>query len=135
MPATGACSVSASSTRSAIPFGVRAARCAITSGVWAFTGGRLPPKSAILQIRINQNPYSAEFDTLGAGRIEIITKPGSQTAHGRFLFDVNGSALNARNPFLSQKPPHHSGFLGGTVSGPLGPIASLVVDGEMQHSP
>ena len=49
-----------------------------------FTGGQLPPKSAIREIRINQNPFSAEFDKIGYGRIEIITKPGSDTLHGRF---------------------------------------------------
>ncbi len=42
-----------------------------------FTGGQLPPKSAIREIRINQNPFSAEFDRLGYGRIEILTKPGT----------------------------------------------------------
>ena len=42
-----------------------------------FSGGQLPPKSAIREIRINQNPFSAEFDRLGYGRIEILTKPGS----------------------------------------------------------
>ena len=42
-----------------------------------FSGGELPPKSAILEIRVNQNPFSAEFDRLGYGRTEILTKPGS----------------------------------------------------------
>ena len=27
-----------------------------------FTGGQLPPKSSILAIRINQNPFSAQYD-------------------------------------------------------------------------
>ena len=48
-----------------------------------FTGGQLPPKSAIREIRINQNPFSAEFDKLGYGRIEILTKPGTDKLHGR----------------------------------------------------
>jgi hypothetical protein len=30
-----------------------------------FTGGRLPPKEAIREIRINQNPFPAEYDRLG----------------------------------------------------------------------
>src|SRR6202007_386324 len=47
-----------------------------------FTGGQLPPKSAIREIRINQNPFSAEFDRLGYGRIEIFTKPGTDKVHG-----------------------------------------------------
>ena len=42
-----------------------------------FTGGQLPPKSSIREIRINQNPFSAEYDRLGYGRIEIFTKPGT----------------------------------------------------------
>src|SRR5215467_9155262 len=42
-----------------------------------FTGGQLPPKASIREIRINQNPFSSEFDKLGYGRIEIFTKPGT----------------------------------------------------------
>ena len=42
-----------------------------------FTGGQLPPKDAIREIRINNNPFSAEYDRMGFGRIEILTKPGS----------------------------------------------------------
>ncbi|MDQ6663469.1 MAG: carboxypeptidase regulatory-like domain-containing protein, partial [Acidobacteriota bacterium] len=42
-----------------------------------FTGGTLPPKSSIREIRINQNPFSSEYDRLGFGRIEILTKPGT----------------------------------------------------------
>jgi hypothetical protein len=41
-----------------------------------FSGGQLPPKSTIREIRVNQNPFSAEFDRIGYGRIEILTKPG-----------------------------------------------------------
>src|SRR5262249_46072753 len=40
-----------------------------------FSGGGLPPKNAIREIRINQNPFSPEYDKLGLGRIEIFTKP------------------------------------------------------------
>jgi len=50
-----------------------------------FTGGTLPPKSAIREIRINQNPFSAEFDRIGYGRIEILTKPGTDVLQGIVL--------------------------------------------------
>ena len=33
-----------------------------------FTGGQLPSKDSIREIRVNQNPFSAEFDRLGFGR-------------------------------------------------------------------
>jgi len=47
-----------------------------------FTGGELPPKSSIREIRINQNPFSAEYDKLGYGRVEVFTKPGTDKFHG-----------------------------------------------------
>ena len=50
-----------------------------------FTAGQLPPKSSIREVRINQNPFSAEYDKLGYGRIEIFTKPGTDKLHGQFL--------------------------------------------------
>ena len=34
--------------------------------------------SAIQQVKINQNPYAADFSRPGRGRIEILTKPASQ---------------------------------------------------------
>ena len=51
-----------------------------------FTGGQLPPKSAIREIRINQNPFSAEFDRLGYGRIEILTKARYRPYSRKCLF-------------------------------------------------
>ena len=30
-----------------------------------FTAGQLPPKASIREIRINQNPFSSEYDKLG----------------------------------------------------------------------
>ena len=47
-----------------------------------FSGGELPPKETIREIRINQNPFSPEFDKLGLDRIEILTKPGSDHWRG-----------------------------------------------------
>src|ERR1044072_329832 len=47
-----------------------------------FTGGRLPPRASIREIRINANPFSAEYDRLGLGRIEILTRPGTGRYRG-----------------------------------------------------
>src|SRR5690348_9700212 len=56
-----------------------------------FTGGQLPPKSSIREIRINQNPFSAQYDRMGYGRIEILTKPGTDQFHGQFFLNDNHS--------------------------------------------
>src|SRR5882724_8046969 len=64
-----------------------------------FTAGQLPPKASIREIRINQNPFSSEYDKLGYGRIEIFTKPGTDKLHGQLQIQGNASAFNSRNPF------------------------------------
>jgi len=63
-----------------------------------FTGGQLPPKSSIREIRVNQNPFSAQYDTLGYGRIQILTKPGTDRLHGQIFITGNDSAFNTRIP-------------------------------------
>lgn len=65
------------------------------------TDGRLPSKSAIRQVRVNPNIYSAEYDTppFRGGRIEISTKPGTGSLTGSAFFNYNATGLNARNPF------------------------------------
>ncbi|HYM00567.1 MAG TPA: carboxypeptidase regulatory-like domain-containing protein, partial [Blastocatellia bacterium] len=82
-------------------------------------GGRLPPKEAIMAIRINSNPFAAEYSEPGFGRIEIITKPGSSQFHGGLRFNFNDSALNARNPFANIKPPLRLEDYNVFLSGPI----------------
>jgi hypothetical protein len=94
-----------------------------------FTGGQLPPKEAILEVRINQNPFSAEYDKVGYGRIEITTKPGFSQFHGNFMADGDPSAFNARNPFAVTEPPYHTVFYNGTIGGPISKKASFFIDG------
>jgi hypothetical protein len=88
-----------------------------------FTGGDLPPKSSIREIRINQNPFSAEFDKLGYGRIEIFTKPGTDKLHGHIQVSGNDSAFNTSH-FVTSTPPYHQFFLNGSVGGPISKKAS-----------
>ena len=99
-----------------------------------FTGGQIPPKSSIREIRINQNPFSAEFDRLGYGRIEILTKPGTDKTHGQIEIRGNDSAFNSQNPILNanlrpgeppvQEPSYYSYHLNGNVGGPLNKSSS-----------
>ena len=84
-----------------------------------FTGGRLPPKSSIREIRINSNPFSAEYDRLGLGRIEILTKPGTDRFRGQASFNFNDNALNSRNPYAPDRPPYQARQYGGNLSGPI----------------
>ena len=68
-----------------------------------FTGGRIPPKDQIQEIRISNSPFSAEFSGIGYGRTEIITKAGTGDFHGHMNFQFRDESLNARNPFHSRR--------------------------------
>ena len=70
-----------------------------------FSGGQLPPKNSIREIRINQNPFSPEFDRLGLGRIEIFTKPGTDQFHGTVTYNYGAEWWNSRNPYAASKVP------------------------------
>lgn len=78
------------------------------------------PASQIQEVRINQNPYSAEFSRMGRGRIEVITKPGSPEYHGEVNFIFRDYRLDARNAFALERPPEQRRIFDGTLSGPIG---------------
>ncbi len=67
-----------------------------------FSGGNLPPKSSIREVRINANPFSPEYDRPGFARVEIFTKPGADTIRGQAFAQFNNDSLNSRNPLLAQ---------------------------------
>ncbi len=86
-----------------------------------FTGGNMPPKSSIREVRINSNPYSTEYDKPGFGRVEIFTKPGTDTFRGQAFFQFNDQYLNSRSPLLttSTRAPYGNKIEGFNLSGPL----------------
>src|SRR5450631_1277971 len=90
-----------------------------------FTAGQLPPKSSIREIRINQNPFSSEYDKLGYGRIEIFTKPGTDKYHGQLFASGNDSAFNSSNPFAGSEAPYYSTQYSGNLGGPIKKNASF----------
>ena len=82
-------------------------------------GGRLPPKEAILTIRINNNPFSAQFTEPGFGRIEIVTKPGTSDYHGGARFNFDDQYLNGRNAFALDRTPLTRTIYNAFLTGPI----------------
>ena len=76
--------------------------------------------SAIQEVRINNDPFSAEFTRPGRGRIEIITKPGSPQFHGEANFIIRDAIFNAKNYFAPVRPPEDRRIFEGHLSGPIG---------------
>ena len=76
--------------------------------------------SGIQEVRINNNPYSADYARPGRARIEIITKPGGAQYHGTFNFLFRDYRLNARDPFALARPPEQRRIYEGNLIGPIG---------------
>ena len=84
-----------------------------------FTGGRMPPKESIREVRINQNPFNAENNSIGFGNIEIFTKPGADKLRGSTFFNFSDESFNSRNPFAPTRAPFQVRYFGGSLSGPI----------------
>jgi hypothetical protein len=98
----------------------------------AETGGLGIPGSAIKSMRLNRNPYSAEFRRPGKGRVEVTTEDGARKRiHGGGAFFTRNSYFDARNPFAQVKPDLDRRLFETFFSGPLpGRPASFFVSGE-----
>ena len=97
-----------------------------------FTGGQLPPKSSIREIRINQNPFSAQYDKPGFGRVEVFTKPGTDKLHGSLQVNGIDKAFNTGSVFIAPgtfQPDYHTIFVFGSLTGPINKNASYSVGG------
>jgi hypothetical protein len=98
-----------------------------------FTGGQLPPKSMIREIRINQNPFSADKDKVGFGRIEVFTKPGTGEIHGQLYFNNNDSFLNTKNAFIGTIPDYQSNLFNGSIGGPITKKSSFFFSADQRN--
>jgi hypothetical protein len=76
--------------------------------------------SAVQEVKINQNPYSARFARPGRARLEIITKGGTPSFHGSLNFMFRDSVFDASNAFATSKAPEQRRYFEGSLTGPLG---------------
>ncbi len=90
----------------------------VVNGIEANGPGVTP--SAIQEVKINNNPYSARFSRPGRARLEIITKGGSPDYHGSLNFLFRDSVFDASNAFALVKPPERRQYYEGSVTGPIG---------------
>ncbi len=98
-----------------------------------FSTGELPPKESIREIRINQNPFSPEFDKLGLGRIEIFTKPGSDKYHASLNYNFANQFWNSRNPYSAGKAPLSLNEFENNITGPINKRTSFALDANQNN--
>src|SRR6185503_3757292 len=86
-----------------------------------FSGGSMPSKDSIREIRINQNPFAAENDQ-PSGRIDVLTRPGTDKLRGGTSLNFTDESLNSRNPFAitsSKRAPFQVRQVDMNLSGPV----------------
>jgi hypothetical protein len=100
-----------------------------------FTAGDavLPNKASIREIRVNQNPFSPEFDAIGYGRTEIFTKPGMDKYRGQAYLNAGNDFFNSRNPYAAEQAPYSLWDGGASFGGPLNKKSSFFVDFSDRH--
>jgi hypothetical protein len=90
----------------------------VVNGIEANGPGVTP--SAIQEVKINNNPYSARFSRPGRARLEIVTKSGTPQYHGSVNFMFRDSVFDAANTFATLgKPPERREYFEGSVTGPI----------------
>ena len=75
--------------------------------------------SAVQEVRINQDPYSAQYYYPGRGQMEIITRSTADHYHGQFNFMFRDAALNAQNALAANKPAEQRRVYEGHITGPI----------------
>ncbi|MFZ0301976.1 MAG: TonB-dependent receptor [Terracidiphilus sp.] len=75
--------------------------------------------SAVREVQINQDPYSARYYYPGRGQMEIITKSAANAYHGEANFYFRDSALNAQNALAPSKPFEQRRIYEGSTTGPI----------------
>lgn len=88
-------------------------------------GGKIPPKEAIQQIRINQNVFSAQYEGPSGGGIEFFTSSSLNKFRGGGNFSFADSRLNATDAFIGKKLPMQVRNFNLNLSGPIGKKASF----------
>ena len=84
-----------------------------------FSGGRMPNRNEIREIRINDNSFTAEQSFQGRGRTEIITRGGTGQFNGDFTFGFADESLDARNAFADFRPPYQTREFELNLSAPI----------------
>ena len=75
--------------------------------------------SAVQNVKINNDPYSAEFSRPGRGRIEITTKTPDPVYHGTANVIFRDYNLDARNAFAKTRAPEQRRIFEGALTGPV----------------
>jgi hypothetical protein len=78
-----------------------------------------PSVDAISEFRVQSSQLSAEYGMTGAGVTSFSLKAGTNKLHGAAYEYLRHQALDAKNPFATEKARTQQNEFGGSIGGPL----------------
>ena len=87
----------------------------------------------VQEFRVSTNTYGAETGRAGAAVINVVTKSGSNTYHGKAFYFLRDSTLGAQPAFVGFKPDNRQHQFGATLGGPLVKNRLFFFAGYDQH--
>ncbi len=76
-------------------------------------------QETVQEFQVLSTGYSVEFGRSDTGVINILTKSGTNTFHGRGYYFLRDHSFQKPNAFASGNPPFRQQQSGGTIGGPL----------------
>src|SRR5438552_9354367 len=90
----------------------------LLGGYGGFTKIDIMSADAVGEVQVVKGVIPAQYGGL-SGNVSFITKSGTNDWHGSLFHRYEGSALSARQPFLSSKPHSVWNQFGGSAGGPI----------------
>jgi hypothetical protein len=90
----------------------------LLGGYGGFTKIDIMSADAVGEVQVVKGVVPAQYGGL-SGNVSFITKSGTNDLHGSLFHRYEGSALSARNAFLSSKPNSVWNQFGGSLGGPI----------------
>ncbi len=87
----------------------------------------------VQEFRVSTNTYGAETGRAGAAVINVVTKSGSNTYHGKAFYFLRDSTLGAQPAYVGFKPDDRQHQFGATLGGPLVKNRLFFFAGYDQH--
>jgi TonB dependent receptor len=90
----------------------------LLGGYGGFTKIDIMSADAVGEVQVVKGVIPAQYGGL-SGNVSFITKSGTNDLHGSLFHRYEGSALSARQPFLTSKPHSVWNQFGGSMGGPV----------------
>jgi hypothetical protein len=92
---------------------------ASVSGYGGYNKIDVMSSEALGEVQIVKGVFAAEYGSAMGGNLSYITKSGTNELHGSVFYRYEGSALSARNAFLTSEPNSVWNQFGGSIGGPI----------------